>query len=64
MTCKCYHLRTRYDGTLVSECWGTREKDQCSCGGYEERCTFYPEKKEKALKNKIYEELLLRLLTK
>lgn len=27
------------------ECWGTKERDQCSCGGYTSKCDFYPEKR-------------------
>lgn len=37
--CDCYH-----DGV----CWGTREKDECNCGGNILRCNFYPEKIEAA----------------
>lgn len=58
MNCKCYHLYTGWNGVEVGECWGTREKDECFCDGYEEKCTFYPEKREKALKE------LQSLLTK
>lgn len=35
-TCDCYHIG--YNG---SECWGTREKDPCSCGGDKNKCDFY-----------------------
>ena len=24
-------------------CLGTKEKDRCSCGGFKDRCTFYPD---------------------
>lgn len=34
--CSCY-----YDG----ECWGTRERDLCSCNGNTNKCDFYPEKR-------------------
>jgi len=30
----------------VSECWGTKERDVCGCGGNKNRCTFYPENRE------------------
>lgn len=30
-------------------CNGTRERDVCSCGGDERYCSFYPEKRKKAL---------------
>lgn len=26
-------------------CWGTKECEECSCGGDETKCTFYPEKR-------------------
>lgn len=28
-----------------SECWGTKEREQCSCNGDESKCNFYPEKR-------------------
>ena len=34
----------------VTRCNGTRERDECSCGGDETKCDFYPEVREKALK--------------
>lgn len=36
--CACYHLLT--DGR--GECWGTRERDTCTCEGNLCRCDFYP----------------------
>lgn len=62
--CHCYHTQVvrRYtyhpitgrpighDNT-VGVCWGTRECDQCTCGGDETKCDFYPEVRKKA-KNK------------
>jgi len=38
--CNCYQNR--------GECWGTRERDLCSCGGDETKCDFYPEKRAAA----------------
>ena len=35
-SCKCYHTK---DGR--GECWGTREKDPCSCGGDKTLCDYY-----------------------
>lgn len=29
------------------ECWGTRERDECRCGGDTTKCDFYPEKRKK-----------------
>lgn len=31
-------------------CNGTRERDECSCGGDETKCDFYPEIRERAKK--------------
>lgn len=33
----------------VSLCFGTKERDRCSCGGDRTKCDFYPEVKEKAI---------------
>lgn len=40
--CSSYHTETG-----APRCWGTREKDECSCGGDRARCDFYPEVREK-----------------
>jgi hypothetical protein len=29
-------------------CWGTKECDECTCGGDPSKCDFYPEKRAKA----------------
>lgn len=34
----------------VARCNGTRERDECSCGGDKTECDFYPEVREKAKK--------------
>lgn len=39
--CESYHVER---GTSV--CYGTQEKDECSCYGDEKRCNFYPEKRK------------------
>lgn len=36
----------------VSLCFGTKERDRCSCGGDRTKCDFYPEIREKA-KNEL-----------
>ncbi len=41
--CDCYHERGNGPHGVISECWGTREREECSCHGYKELCTFYPE---------------------
>lgn len=32
----------------IGECWGTKEREECDCGGDTSKCTFYPEVREKA----------------
>ena len=32
----------------VSVCYGTKEMDECSCGGDEMKCDFYPDVRKKA----------------
>ncbi|MBQ2184275.1 MAG: hypothetical protein II399_06525 [Lachnospiraceae bacterium] len=39
--CTCYHDE---NGTPV--CWGTKECEPCTCGGYTTKCNFYPEKRK------------------
>lgn len=34
----------------VGVCWGTKETDECSCGGDRIQCDFYPEVRKKARK--------------
>ena len=52
--CNSYHESyqcidfTRGMCKVRSECWGTRERDECSCGGDTEKCDFYPEKRKKS----------------
>lgn len=51
--CGCY-----FEDYDRPECWGTKERDVCSCGGDKTKCNFYPEIKEEALnksKMKIYQ---------
>ena len=36
--CKCYHIEND-----TPCCWGTKEKEICSCRGYTKRCDFYEE---------------------
>jgi hypothetical protein len=62
--CDCYHtqptIRYTYSPITgqpiahdveVGVCWGTKETDECSCGGDRTKCDFYPEIRKKA-KNK------------
>ena len=59
--CDSYHLqpKTRYTyhplsgrpiahDIEVGVCWGTKECDECDCGGDMARCDFYPKVREKA----------------
>ena len=59
--CNCYHIKQekrymydRYTGAPISHivdkgvCFGTKEQDECSCGGDRIKCSFYPEIREKA----------------
>ena len=49
--CNCYHKD--FDRP---ECWGTRERDLCSCDGDETKCDFYPEKRASAQARKVIDE--------
>ena len=47
--CKAWHIRGgRLPKGPTYECWGTRERDACSCGGDQMKCDFYPEVRERA----------------
>ena len=56
--CDCYCTEEQIIGwhtlvdpktTIVHKCNGTREREECSCGGDRTKCDFYPEVREKAL---------------
>ena len=34
----------------VEVCYGTKEEEECTCGGDRTKCDFYPEIRKKALK--------------
>ena len=44
--CDCYHPDGGYNNAPC--CWGTKEKDACSCGGDRSKCDFYPENRKGA----------------
>ena len=59
--CSCYHTKEVRNYTFhpltrapiphdetVGVCYGTKEMDECSCGGDAAKCDFYPEKRKKA----------------
>lgn len=61
--CDCYRIESKRKYTYnpitreldrhnitVGVCWGTKEIDECSCGGDRTKCDFYPEVKEKAIR--------------
>ena len=60
--CESYHTRERYifdpyiatmKHTIVEGiCYGTKEQETCHCEGNKCHCDFYPEVREKALKEK------------
>jgi hypothetical protein len=49
MICKCYRAEKNFLGK-VGVCWGTAERDACSCGGDKSKCDFYPSVREKEKK--------------
>lgn len=59
--CDCYYaqkkIRYTYDPVTgqpikhnidVGVCYGTKEREECDCGGDRTKCDFYPEVREKA----------------
>jgi len=70
--CDAYHTRKKIqyvkfcpvidhvpEEVEVSECWGTKEREECNCGGDPSKCTFYPEKRAEAEnENRTVEEFL------
>lgn len=60
--CNCYRESQRFaynkfimKGCMMpySYCNGTKEQDECSCGGDEAKCDFYPEVRARAKKSYI-----------
>jgi hypothetical protein len=49
MICECYRAEKNFLGK-VGVCWGTRERDACSCGGDKSKCDFYPSVREEGKK--------------
>lgn len=63
--CDCYHTETKRRYTYnpitgdpighdveIGVCWGTKECEECSCGGDETKCDFYPEVRKNGRKKK------------
>ena len=44
--CDCY-----YQHGSKFLCYGTKEMEECSCGGDESKCNFYPEKRKQKMAN-------------
>ena len=51
--CNCYH-----EIYNKAECWGTKEREECSCSGDETKCNFYPEKRAATQARKVTEDLV------
>ena len=62
--CDCYHTQKKLRYTYnqftgnpiphnieIGVCWGTREADECDCGGDRSKCNFYPKVREEATKD-------------
>ena len=71
--CNCYHTQPKtvytynqFTGspiahdTEVGVCWGTRECDECSCGGDTRKCDFYPKVREQGSKSKKTQKTTMR----
>ena len=46
--CECYNIDSDGLGGFIPRCNGTKEREECQCGGDKSKCDFYPEKQEKA----------------
>lgn len=69
--CKCYHTQNKrkylydiYSGNCmgwkdvnIGLCWGTKECEECYCGGDRLKCDFYPKVRLKAQKEEIENSL-------
>ena len=62
--CNCYHKTEYITGwespheaitEIRTECWGTPERDYCSCGGDRRKCDFYEDVRKTAIKPKFGE---------
>lgn len=45
--CHCYHVIHYNSAPDRRECWGTKEREECTCGGNKYNCTFYKYDPEK-----------------
>lgn len=68
--CPYYHTQTffkpyrrgGFDTEMRSVCWGTKERDECSCDGDRARCDFYPEYREQSKTEKRVAREILSLI--
>lgn len=49
MSCKCYHADKNFLGE-IGVCWGTKEREACTCNGDEAKCDFYDYVRKRAKK--------------
>jgi len=55
LICECYRESVEFyykndyrkSQRVVGRCMGTKEREECACGGDESVCDFYPEKRRK-----------------
>ena len=52
--CDCY-----YQHGMKFLCYGTKEMEECSCGGDTSKCDFYPEKRSKKTQTMANEKRLI-----
>ena len=59
MACKCYHAERNFV-RKIGVCWGTKEREACSCGGDAAKCDFYDYVRERAKKPPTNYDLLIQ----
>ena len=53
--CDCYRQYIDRLGKSFGRCLGTKEIEQCDCGGDASKCDFYPERRKKSKKPSFYD---------
>lgn len=53
--CDCYRQYIDRLGKSFGRCLGTKEIEQCDCGGDESKCDFYPERRKKSKTPSFYD---------
>lgn len=54
--CECYHAKFLssseypFSPKVIAYCYGTKECEECSCGGDVSKCDFYPAKRKESKK--------------